>query len=139
MQTAAGEREMQTKCAVVAGAAFVALLGTVVATAVPAGAQGPGCHFTMNQAACVACVRKNAPQLYDPVGSPRWCARMIAERRAQIPSTKAEGKGPTITRTQCIRECISRGPDRTAKTCDPWCVPGCRYSGDLGKHYCVRG
>jgi hypothetical protein len=116
-------------------AAIVALLG-LVATAVPATAQqGPGCHFTMNQAACVACVKKNAPHLYD-AGTPGWCARMIAERRAQMP--KAQGKGPTMTRAKCISECMNRGSGRTAKTCDPWCVPGCRYSSD-GKQYCVSG
>ena len=115
----------------------LAAIPTAIATAVPAPAQeGPGCHFTMNQNACVACVKKHSPQVYDPVGSARWCARMIAERRAQLP--KAQGKASTITRAQCIRECINRGSGRTRATCDPWCAPGCRQSAD-GKKYCVRG
>ena len=65
-----------------------AVLGTVLATTVPVGAQGvaggPGCHLLMNQAACVACVKRNLPETYDPrpQGSSGWCARLIAERRA---------------------------------------------------------
>jgi hypothetical protein len=65
-------------------AVSVALLAALVATAIPAGAQGgPGCHRLMNQGACVACVKKNLPQIYEPQGSAQWCARKIAERRAQ--------------------------------------------------------
>ena len=64
----------------------MATLCMVLATTVQASAQaGPGCHRLMNQAACVACVKRNLPESYDPrpQGSPGWCARMIAERRAQ--------------------------------------------------------
>ena len=66
--------------------AFAAAL-LLLAVAVPAGAQGvpggPGCHLLMNQAACVACVKRNVPQVYDPKGSAQWCAARIAERRAK--------------------------------------------------------
>ena len=67
----------------------IAVLGTVLATTAPAAAQGaaggPGCYLLMNQAACVACVKRNLPAIYDPrpQGSPGWCARLIAERRAK--------------------------------------------------------
>jgi hypothetical protein len=118
---------------------WVGAILTLMAAAVPVAAQtGPGCHVTMNQAACVACVKKHLPDAYDPKGSARWCARMIAERRAQFPNTTADEKIMTVTRAQCIRQCIDRGPGRTATTCDPWCAPGCRNS-ETGKRYCVRG
>lgn len=68
------------------GFVVFAALSTLLAGTIQAAAQGgPGCHRLMNQAACVACIKRNLPGIYDPrpQGSSGWCARMIAERRAR--------------------------------------------------------
>lgn len=146
---------MQKKRSVGGMATFVTLLAIVVATAVPAAGQGvpggPGCHLLMNQAACVACVRRNLPQVYDPHGSAQWCARRIAERRAKglgreplswdkkkLDPAKAKKAGaPTFTRSKCISMCLARGRARTRSECEPWCAPGCRNAAS-GEAYCVE-
>ena len=136
---------MQWKRPVVGMAGFVALFGVVVATAVPVGGQGvpggPGCHLLMNQAACVACVKRNLPQVYDPQGSAQWCARQITERRAKglgrEPLHWDKGGAPTFTKGKCISMCLARGEGRTRSYCEPWCAPGCRNT-PSGESYCVR-
>ena len=132
-------------------AVSAALLAALVATAIPAGAQGgPGCHLLMNQGACVACVKKNAPQLYNPQGSPQWCARQIAERRAQGLGAAPLARGPnriskasaagaqTLARDACVAACMSRGADRSSATCSPWCGRGQCYRSTDGQAYCVQ-
>ena len=58
---------------------------TLSSTAVNA-QQGPGCPRLMNIKACAACAEKYNPGRWSQVGRERWCAEMIANR-------KARGKG----------------------------------------------
>jgi hypothetical protein len=136
---------MPKKGIVVGVAAFAALLGTSASAQGVAG--GPGCHLLMDQTACVACVKKNLPKVYDPQGSPKWCARMIAERRAKglgreplkTPGSAKDKKGGerTLTKSECISMCLARGTDRTRSSCEPWCAQGCRDAA-TGERYCVK-
>lgn len=150
----AGRSDMPKNCVAVGVAVFVALFVMVVAR--PAGAQGvpggPGCHRLMNQAACVACVKKNLPQVYDPQGSAQWCARQIAERRAKglgaeplgpspnrISNAQAKAEGArNIARESCITLCISRGAGRSRASCSPWCQSSRCYRSTDGTPYCVQ-
>lgn len=140
---------------VVGVAGFVTHFALFVATALPAVAQssvaGPGCHLLMNQAACVACVKRNVPAVYDPQGSAQWCARQIAERRAKglgrerlywDKGNKDSGKAKkggvtTLTASKCISMCLARGQGRTRSDCEPWCAAGCRTAAG-GETYCVK-
>jgi hypothetical protein len=146
---------MQKRSVMASVTTFVALVGTMMATA-PAGAQGvpggPGCHLLMNQAACVACVKKHLPQIYDPKGSAQWCAARIGERRAKglgpeplargpnrISHSRAKSEGAqTVGRESCLAQCVARGSDRTKAGCSPWCEAGRCYRSLQGTPYCVQ-
>jgi hypothetical protein len=76
-----GRRHVRTMRGLVGCVAIAAVSTFCTPTSAQVG--GPGCHLLMDQAACVACVKRNLPQTYDRQGSPQWCARRIGERKAQ--------------------------------------------------------